>query len=88
MENKKYIDKVVGSLVRSTKIDYDNNLISPPFISSSIPLYPSYFPPFSSRSFLKASFSSYCKNTYGLTEEEIEYVWNEFKEIILDKINQ
>ena len=87
-DNKKYIDKVIGSLVRGTKIDYDNNLISPPFISSPIPLYPSYFPPFTSRSLLIIPFVSYCKNTYGLIEEEIEYVWKEYRDIILDKINQ
>ena len=89
-DNKKYIDKVIEHLVRGTKIDYDNILIFPPFISSPISFILSsvYFLPFTSRSVLIIPFVSYCKNTYGLTEEEIEYVWNEFKEIILGKINQ
>jgi len=41
-----------------------------------------YFP-FSLLSFIP--FSKYCKDTYGLTEEEIDYVWNQYKGIIKDK---
>jgi len=29
---------------------------------------------------------NYCKNQFGLTEEEIEYVWVKYSRIILDKI--
>jgi hypothetical protein len=90
-DNKKYIDKVIGSLVRGTKLDYENNRITFPFytssilsISSSSQQYLNLSHPYS----LSPSFSTYCKNTFGLTDEEIEYVWNEFKEIILGKINQ
>ena len=83
MENKEYLNKVLDHLVRGTKIDYENNIISSFFPSLSLSLYI-----YSSTCFLPFSFSSYCKNTFGLTDEEIEYVWNEFKEIILGKINQ
>jgi len=86
MENKKYIDKVIDHLVRSTKIDYDNNLISPTFFSSFTFFLLSSSVSFTSRIFLKNSFSSYCENTYGLTEDEIKYVWNEYKDIIKDKL--
>ena len=32
-------------------------------------------------------FSDHCKNVYGLNKEETEYVWEEYKHIIIDKIN-
>jgi len=81
MDNKKYIDKVIGSLVRGTKMDYVNKRFSFPFFfSSSVP-----FPYFRSYT-LPLSFSTHCKNIYGLTEKEIEYVWKEYKDIIKDKI--
>ena len=76
MENKKYLDKVIGSLVRGTNIDNDNLTSLPPFLS----YIPSYLSTFHSL------FNSYCKNTFGLTKEEIDYVWNEYKEIIKDKL--
>ncbi len=79
MENKRYLDKVINHMVKGTKID-NNNLTSLPFfvpqsfLPAFTPSYPSYF------------FSSYCKNTFGLTEDEIKYVWKEYIKIIEDKI--
>jgi len=82
MDNNKYLNKVIGSLVRGTKIDYDREEIHFPF---------SYFPFFSDLSHFHSHsfslFSTYCKNMFGLTDDEIEYVWNEYSEIILDKIS-
>ena len=86
MENKRYLDKVIEHLVRGTKVDYENKRIIFPFSFPPLP-FPSLSHTFlllSSSPFF--SFSSYCNNTYGLTEEEIGYVWDEYKEIILDKI--
>jgi hypothetical protein len=86
MDNKKYLDKVIGSLVRSTKIDYDRKEIH--FIHSTIthyqPLF--YFLGFSSYRHFISTFSKYCRNQFGLTEEEIDYVWNEYQDIIKEKI--
>ena len=75
--NNIYLDKVIEYLVRDTEIDYGNGNITTPFpfpFSSSLLL------------FLSSSFSSYCKEVYGLTDQEIEYVWKEYKSIIKDKI--
>ena len=94
MENKRYIDKVLDHLVRNTKIDYEKETIDCDFLFSS--------PPFhllsSHTSFIDtlllfchptpSPFEIYCKNTFGLTEEEIEYVWEEYKEIIEEKIDR
>ena len=83
MKDKKYIDKVLGYIVGSTKIDYDKEEIHYPFLSSYLPSdFPSYLY-LSSHPFV---FSEYCKNTFGLTEEEMEYVWKEYVDIINGKI--
>ena len=87
MENNKYLDKVIGSLVRSTKIDYENNRIHYPF---SAPFSP-YSPPlsfFTPRLSFSPFITNYCKNHFGLTDDEIEYVWEDYRSIILDKISK
>jgi len=89
MENKKYLDKVIGYLVRGTKIDYEKKIVSTPSLSFPFSLLFSLLPPLFLRQIFYRfffSFSSYCKNTFGLTEEEIDYVWNEYREIIKNKI--
>jgi len=87
MENKRYLDKVIGSLVRSTKINYDEEEIHTPFLSLSfLPsflLLSSNLPP----PFPISSFTKYCKDIYGLTVDEVEYVWKEYRNIINDKIS-
>lgn len=90
MENnqKIYLDKVIEFIVRDTKIDYDKRGTKFPWDPpSSLPFsfQPFYrFPPTHFSFFL--FFSEYCKKVYGLTDLEIEYVWKEYKDIILDKI--
>jgi len=81
-----YLDKVIEFLVRDTNIDYKNEKITTPS-SLILPInFPSLsFPLLFSSPF---SFSSYCKEVYGLTDEEMEYVWKEYKSIIKDKINE
>tara|TARA_R110002126_G_scaffold188767_1_gene337142 strand:+ start:218 stop:502 length:285 start_codon:yes stop_codon:yes gene_type:complete len=89
MDNK-FLHKVVDQIVSETEIDYGRKVIETPF-----PLSPFFFLLFSSSYslpsslFLPSSFSSFlkhCKEVYGLNEEETEYVWNEYKDIIIDKI--
>lgn len=89
MEDNIYLDKVVEFLVRGTKIDYDKEEIQFPFpfsLSSPVPFS------FISRLLslfsvpLSSSFPKYCKSVYGLTEDEVKYVWKEYKDIITDKI--
>jgi len=82
-KQKKYLDKVVELLIKGTKIDYYEESILFPFSS----IYFSFTP------FLYYTLSSppellvyYVKNVYGLTDQEIEYVWKEYENIIKDKI--
>ena len=85
MDSKKYLDKVIYHLVRSTKIDYDKEEITFSFSLSSFSFtYKSTLPTIFS--FLSYSFEIYCKNTYGLTEEEIKYIYKQYRDIIKDKI--
>ena len=83
MENNIYLDKVIEYIVRDTKIDYDKDEIQFPFFYSRFLM--SRFSIFSLSVRLKL-FSEYCKEVYGLTEDEVKYVWNQYKDIILDKI--
>ena len=78
--DKRFLDKVVGQLVNETRMDYDEGRIYTPF---SPPLSFTFF--FSSPS-LDSFFSDHCKGVYGLNIHEIKYVWEEYKEIIKDKI--
>ncbi len=85
MDNKKYIDKVIEHLVRSTKIDYEKELIVFPPLSSPFNSTLLYI---TSKNTPKCPnfFSSYCKNTFGLTKEEIIYVYIQWRGIMRDKI--
>jgi hypothetical protein len=88
MENNIFLDKVVEFLVRDTMIDHDKDKIQFPFyLFSSYSLTSPPLPLLTSPPTLpSSSFSKYCKNVYGLTNQEIEYVWNQYRTIILDKI--
>jgi len=89
MKDKKYLDKVLGYMVKVTKMDYENKEVNTPFYSPSLLPLPLSFSFFFSQPFYDTtsfSFSSYCKNTFGLTDDEMEYVWKEYRNIINDKI--
>jgi len=83
MDNKKYLDKVIEHLVRGTKIDYENTRITFPFLLSSLPFHYTSFPwsPLLFSDFIP--FYSYCENQFGLTDDEIRYVWKGYKSTIL-----
>ncbi len=82
--DKKFLHRVIDQIFSETRIDFDEKKISFPFYHSShrptlhLPLHP-FSPP-------SPSFSGHCKDIYGLNEEEIKYVWNEYREIIYNKI--
>lgn len=100
MDDKKYLDKVLDYIVSRTKIDYDKGEIIFPFTTLPSPYktHPYFYSPLSrlttattSLSFLRSfpfslPFVKYCNGQFGLTEEEIEYVYYRYKKIIEDKI--
>ena len=81
--DKRFLDKVVDQIISETRIDYDMGEIQFPFsfflhfyisslfFLSSFPLFP---------------FSDHCEDVYGLNDDEIKYVWEEYVQIIKDKI--
>ena len=80
-----FLDKVTKILVEDTIIDYDRKEIYFPFFP---PSYSFTSPPPSSLPLSSLpSLSSYCKYNYGLTEEETDYVWKIYKDIIIGKLN-
>ena len=82
--DKKFLDKVLDQIVSETEIDYEKGIIHFPFINRSLfaSVFSPSFPPSLSLHFFK-----HCRDVYGLNDEEIEYVWKEYKRIIKDKIN-
>ena len=79
MENNIFLDKVIGFLVRDTKMYYDEGRVHLSFCCP-YPFFPHNLTP------LFSSFSRYCKNVYGLTDKEIKYVWKKFLTIIKEKL--
>ncbi len=82
--DKRFLDKVVGQLVRETRMDYDEGRIYTPFQK---PFSFSLFPPSHFLLFSFNTFYRHCEEVYGLNYDETEYVWEEYKEIIRDKVN-
>jgi Fe-S cluster assembly iron-binding protein IscA len=90
VDNKEiYLDKISQYIIDDTELDYEQKLVTYPFIPNinsqwglSTPLsYVQYESPF----FIE--FSNYCNSMYGLTEYEINYVWHQYKVIFNHKIN-
>ena len=85
----KFLHKVLDQIVRETRVDYSMEEIQFPFSTSSFsPLVLSSSSIFSffSLSPLPFLFTKHCEDVYGLNEEETEYVWEEYKQIIKDKL--
>jgi|LakMenE01Jun11ns_1017448.scaffolds.fasta_scaffold9665835_2 hypothetical protein len=84
----RYLNKVVEFLLRDTVIDLYNKDIKFPshkFLSSFNSTSVYYMLTFT---FPPDNFSKYIKDNYGLTKDEIEYVWNIYIPIIKEKIKR
>ena len=81
---KIFLDKVTKILVEDTIIDYDKGRVQYPFFRHD--LYSSIFTLFHPI-YAFVFFSKYCKERYGLTDEEIKYVWDQYKDIMTDKFS-
>ncbi len=78
--NKDYLNKVVDILVDETTIN--NYGVNTPFSS-----FPFLDPPFLLNLIQSPTyFSEFVIDYYGLTEEEINYVWKQYRDIINNKI--
>jgi hypothetical protein len=67
-----YLDKVIEFLVRGTKVDYDIGEIYTPYEERHYYIgHLPYGPPI--------NFEKHCKDVYGLTYEETDYVWEHYR---------
>ena len=76
--DKKFLDKVVDQIMSETTINYEKEKV---YTTFSFP-----HPTFASSPF-SYIFTTHCKEVYGLNYEETEYVWDQFRQIIKDKID-
>ena len=90
--DKRFLDKVIDQIVSETKIDYRMGKVQFPFIRQQAS-YPAYSlsllrsPNFTFSSTFILALIKQCIEVYGLNMEEVEYVCDEYKEIIIDEIN-
>ena len=83
---EKYYQYVIKDLVKDPRIDYEEKRIyllplSPPLLLFPLPIYPS-----SLYSLLTLSFSSYVEGRYGLKGDEVNNIWDLYKERIKEII--
>ena len=85
--DKKFLHKVAEQIVSETIIDYDRATIRTPFplinpnafarylFTPSSPIFHGQPSPF-------ISFISHCRDVYGLKDDEVNYVWVKWRDII------
>jgi len=86
---KRYLEKIIKWFVDDTVIDYNHRLWLPTFLEHMtdfpVPLRPldisrlSLYP--------LTRLYNHCRDTYGLNNDEINYIWGNYSTIIIDKIN-
>ena len=79
--NEKFLNKVLNQIVSETKIDSEGRVITTFTPSSPQLLPPSLSPSYSFSPFF-LYFYDHCRDIYGLTEDEIHYLWEKYKFII------
>jgi hypothetical protein len=94
---KRYLDKVIEFLVSDTIIKEGGNIIFITTFTTTSPMFSSLYTPeffntssnpYSNEVGYTSVFAKYVKNIYGLTDQETKYVWEEYRNIILDKIGK
>jgi hypothetical protein len=85
MNRDVYLDKVVKYLVEDTELDYDFKKWNPPFMTIWLErsrLFSHDVP----HAGIFHSFYKYCKETYGLTDDEMMAVWNKYTKSLIYKL--
>ena len=86
MGDKEYIDKVLTHIVSGTMFDFDGKTIRFPFLSHLFLIQYFFSQNISPSIYLMEPFFDYCRNQFGLTNDEIEYIWKEYMSIIYNRI--
>lgn len=82
--DKKFLHRVLDQIVDETRFDYDRKVVVTPLHfphPSFILLSPTFIRPGPPLIFTK-----HCRGVYGLNDDEVKYVWKQYKRIINDKI--
>ena len=82
--DKRFLNKVIDQLVRETEIDNNRGVIESPFFSF---IWVHNFLNHNMKAIQLHSLVDHCRDVYGLNVQEIKYVWKEYRETIIDKIN-
>ena len=88
-KRKRFLDKILNWLVDDTVIDRENRTWFPTFLDN-LDLFGYHLNPLViSNLFINplTLFYDYCRKTYDLSVEEIEYIWHKYTIIIIDKFN-
>jgi len=86
-KQEKYINYIVDDLVKKTEIDNEQQKITLPFISlPPISFTHSYF--FSYSLPISPHFSKYIKNLYGTKDNEVQIIWDLYREKIQSLIKK
>ena len=85
--DKKFLNRVLDQLVSETTIDYDKETIRTPFPLINPNAFARYlFTPRSPIFWVKPSpfisFISHCRDVYGLNDDEVNYIWVKWRDII------
>ena len=81
--NKDYLSKVLDKIMGETRMDDENKLTHTPFGS-----FPYFFNLYlHHHQAILTPFSDHCRDVYGLTREEIYYVWDKWKNIVDNNIS-
>ena len=78
----KFLNKVVDQIVSETMFDYDRKVVVTPLSRFPLLLSPTFIRPGPPLIFTK-----HCRGVYGLNDDEVKYVWKQYKRIINDKIS-
>lgn len=83
---KEYINKVLRNIVRGTMFDFDKKTIRFPFLHHTFLIEYFFSKNVNPSTYLIGPFFGYCKNQFGLTNGEIEYIWEKYMSIIYNTI--
>ena len=83
--NNIFLDKVCDQIISETRV-IDNKLYTP-FLPYLVLLFP-HSSHSRYRLFSPSYFSNHCKEVYSLNEQEIEYVWKEYKKEVTTLIDK
>ena len=93
MDNK-FLTKVLNKILSEIYIDNRENKIHFPFLSIDIDHFAIVLSNASnmvhsiSPAIIGTNFYNHCRNVYGLRDEEIDYLWSIFKNILKERINE